>query len=102
MKYFSYLVIILIGFSFISCQRNAPLEEEVQIKSSYEVLVNDKNPPQMQAVKMVDVVALLESEPESGIIEFSGGPWSIAVKNLDTGYTYYYDSSNNFLGRKGS
>jgi hypothetical protein len=101
MKKFSlFCLTVLAMFIFAACQSEVPGEKVAAGGNSYEVISRQENIPQEEASLMVDVVALLESRPESEISEFTSGPWAVAVKNLDSGYTYYYDSSNNFLGRK--
>ena len=98
MKTYSlYLIIFSVALSFLACQQSQTTSESVLEAASYEVV---KSVATQEAVQMIDVVATLEGQLDSDVKEFSSGAWAIAVKNLNTGYTYYYDSSNNFLGRK--
>lgn len=91
-------VILLLAMTVAGCQRQKP--EGWASSVGYGVVTPAGVITSQAAVKIIDTVALLESRPEQEIVEFSQGLWAIAVKNLKTGYTYYYDSGNTFLGRK--
>ena len=102
-RFFPLLFIAaFMGFSLSACQNQPAPETKTVVSpiSTYEVMAKDKTVEPAQAKQMIDVVALLENQDPDNIAEFGGGLWSIAVKNLATQYTYYYDSANNFLGRK--
>jgi len=91
-------VVLLLVTAVFGCQRQQP--KESVSAASYKVFTPAGVMPSKTAAKMIDTVELLESYPQGNIAEFTGGSWAIAVKNLTTGYTYYYDSSNTFLGRR--
>jgi len=82
-------VLILLSFVLlIGCQKKA-----------FEIIGMDE-PKKAEGKKMIDVTTVLEEHGGKKIPTFEGGGWAIAVRSLKSGYTYYYDSNNNFLGRK--
>ena len=83
-----FIIFLLLSIIIFGCG-----QRQCQISSS-------KGLKEVDTKKMVDVTLLLEEFNEDAIIEFTAGQWAISVRNLKTGQTYYYDSSNNFLGRK--
>ena len=84
------VIILVIGSLLIlACQ-----------KESYQVVTNPNKTGSVNAKDIIDITATLEGYGEDNIPEFSGGSWAIAVGNPRTGYIYYYDASNKFLGRE--
>jgi hypothetical protein len=83
-----YSLILLLAVFSISCRQEKP----------YQLTVS-KEPRVISEGKVIDVTAILEEYGGKKIAEFEGGSWAVAVRSLKSGYTYYYDSSNNFLGR---
>ena len=98
------VVCLLFVVAISACQQQEPRQADSQVAkevavAKYEVTTPVGAVAQEAAVKMIDTVAVLEGNPDD-MVEFVDGPWAVAVKNLKTGCTYYYDSGNNFLGRK--
>ncbi|MBP7088307.1 MAG: hypothetical protein KBB01_03305 [Candidatus Omnitrophica bacterium] len=82
------LILLLIGIIVSSC--NPP---------KYDIIKKEDITISKDA-KFIDVVSVMESHKDNDIIEYSGSSWTVAVRNLETGDTYYFDSANNFIGRK--
>jgi len=101
MKIHGFLVIsgvLLLSISSVGCQRQQSKEDASS--ATYEVIAAAGTVTPSATTKMIDTLALLERQPEEAVAEFTQGPWAVAVRNLKTGYTYYYDSDNTFLGRR--
>ena len=69
-------------------------------QEQFQITTRSPEKKALDEQKMIDTTAVLENYEEGNIPEFKGGYWAIAVHSLKTGYTYYYDSNNKFLGRE--
>ena len=82
------LILLFIGMLFYGCAQKK------------DDIITDKERVISEDVKFIDVIAAMEAYEADSVLEYSGAPWSVAVRNLKTDYIYYFDSNNNFIGRK--
>ncbi|UCG35558.1 MAG: hypothetical protein JSW17_01810 [Candidatus Omnitrophota bacterium] len=83
------ILLILLSIFPFSCQ-----QKQFQVTTIKEQVKN------FSEGKIIDVTAVFDKYSKKEIPEFTEGNWAIAVHSYKTGYTYYYDNNNRFLGRK--
>ena len=85
-------LILLVFLSFFPAGCKQKQQEQYRVTTFREQVQN------FNEGKIIDVTAVFDKYKE--IPEFTQGTWTIAVYSYKTGYTYYYDRDNKFLGRK--
>jgi len=86
------ILLVFLSFFPVGCQQKQ--QEQYQVTTIKEQIKN------FNEGKIIDVTAVFDKYSKKEIPEFTQGTWTVAVYSYKTGYTYYYDNNNRFLGRK--
>lgn len=69
-------------------------------QKQYQIVTIKEQVKNFNEGKIIDTTAVLDKYSKKDIPEFGEGHWTVAVYSYKTGYMYYYDNRNSFLGRK--